>query len=175
MNQEAIAVFGEAVGNDLVFDPNALNLEPQGTDIWARGISLIAPNTVAYAYQEGVNNSEMKMAVMKVDPTTHALQVMQAPAVIRKGFSPYVSMINLPYTPTDPHTLLYYQMGNSAMVNVCAWSSEEGKLDRCEDFTWLSDSVASVHGARLEGGKALMVFSSADGVPYYTVFGLAKK
>lgn len=29
-----------------------MNLEPEKGQIWARGLSLIAPNTVAYAYQD---------------------------------------------------------------------------------------------------------------------------
>ena len=29
-----------------------VNLEPEKGQVWARGLSLIAPNTVAYAYQD---------------------------------------------------------------------------------------------------------------------------
>ena len=67
-------MYGELVGEDLVFDPNPawavdpetalssqligwnvgseVNLEPEKGQIWARGLSLIAANTVAYAYQD---------------------------------------------------------------------------------------------------------------------------
>merc|ERR1712151_1481809 len=45
--QEAMAMYGEMVDNDLVFDPNPVNLEPKSPQIWARGVSLVAPNTVA--------------------------------------------------------------------------------------------------------------------------------
>ena len=34
-------------------DLSEVNLEPTEGQIWARGISLIAPNTLAYAYQDG--------------------------------------------------------------------------------------------------------------------------
>eukprot|EP00913_Durusdinium_trenchii_P004709 g4374.t1 len=50
VKQEAMAMYGELVGDDLVFDPNPVNLEPG--QVWARGLSLIAPNTLAYAYQD---------------------------------------------------------------------------------------------------------------------------
>eukprot|EP00434_Breviolum_minutum_P028598 symbB.v1.2.025302.t2/scaffold2445.1/size151041/30 len=52
VKQEAMAMYGELVGEDLVFDPNPVNLEPEKGQIWARGLSLIAANTVAYAYQD---------------------------------------------------------------------------------------------------------------------------
>jgi len=173
-NQEAMVMYGEAVESDLVFDPNPINLEPTKTQVWSRGVSLISPNTFAYAYQEGTQ-VKMKMAVISVNPTTHRMQVLQPPVVVRTGFSPYVSMLNVPYTPKDPHTLTYYQSGNSSMVNVCTWDPIERQLRKCEDFTWLSSELKSVHGVHLGGGKSLMVFSSPSGTPFYSVFGLSKK
>lgn len=176
IHQEAVAVYGEAVGSDLMFNPNSVNLEPAETDIWARGISLIAPYTVAYAYQDGKANA-MKMAVMKIDPTTKGFNVLQQPAVIGAGVSPYVSMLNMPYTPEDPHTLIYYQSkdGASSRVNLCSWSTKESALQNCQDFTWLGEPVTTVSGAHLDGGKALMVFATESGTPFYSLFGLSKR
>eukprot|EP00930_Biecheleria_cincta_P084648 TRINITY_DN740_c0_g1_i1.p1 TRINITY_DN740_c0_g1~~TRINITY_DN740_c0_g1_i1.p1 ORF type:complete len:582 (+),score=125.25 TRINITY_DN740_c0_g1_i1:179-1924(+) len=174
-SQEAMAVYGELVGDDLVFDPNPVNLEPERGQIWARGISMIAKNTFAYAYQDAAS-MQIKMAVLEVDPESHRMQVVQTPSVITQGFSPYVSMISVPYTETDPHSLICYQgSDNTGLVNLCAWDTQLRKLRKCEDVTWLSEKMSTTSGASFGGGKSLMVFASESGVPYYTVFGLSKK
>jgi hypothetical protein len=172
--QEAIAFFGEVVGRDLVFNPNPLNLAGNLTHIWGRGVSLVSPNTFAYAFQEGLEK-KMKMAVVHVHPETHVMEVVQSPLVVRSGMSPYVSMVSLPYTSTDPHTMIYYGRGNSSFVNVCSWTPKDQILDQCEDFLWLSARLRSVAGVRLGGGKLLMAFATETGTPYYTVFGISKK
>lgn len=173
--QEATAIYGELVDDELVFHPNAVNLEPSGSQIWARGISLIAPNTVAYAYQAANNGSKIKLGVVKIDPSTHRMEVVQQPVVIANGFSPYVSMLNVPYTPSDPHTLTYYEGATDSVVNVCSWSESTRTLSRCEDFKWHGTKLTSVSGVHLGGGKAFMVFSTSSGSPYYSVWGLSKK
>lgn len=172
--QEAMAMYGELVDGDLVFDPNAVNLEPKNSHMWARGVSLIGPNTLAYAYQDG-KEMQMKMAVLEVDASSHRLQVAQQPVVLRSGFSPYVSMLSVPYSASDPHTLVYYEgVANSSMVNLCSWDATSKKVSRCEDFMWLMDKPASVNGVHLGGGKSFMVFTTESNVPYYSVFGLSK-
>jgi hypothetical protein len=174
-NQEAMAVYGELAGDDLVFDPNPANLEPEKGQIWARGISLVAENTIAYAYQDAAN-MQIKMAVLQIDPESHRMQVVQTPSVISKGFSPYVSMLSVPYTEKDPHTLIYYQgSDNTGLVNLCAWDPQLRKLRKCEDATWLAEKMTSTSGVSFGGGKSFMVFASESGVPHYSVFGLSKK
>jgi len=173
VTQEANAIFGVLVDGDLAFDPNHLRLEPSQTQIWARGISLIAPNTFAYAYQTG-QALKTKMAVVVVDPESHQMRIRDGPYVIHSGFSPYVSALSVPYTASDPHTLVYYDGGNRSAVNLCSWKAVEGKLDRCQDFTWMPEKVQTLSGVHLGGGKSFMVFATDSGVPYYSVFGLSK-
>lgn len=173
-NQEAMALFGEMSGDDLVYDPNPVNLEPQGKNIWARGVSLIAPNTFAYAYQRGTDKKIM-MAVVQVNETTHRMKVVHQPSQIKNGFSPYVSMLSLPYIASDPHTLTYYEGQKDSMVNVCSWDPRKNQLNKCEDFPWVQGKVKSVSGVHLGGGKSFMVFAPESGVPYYGLFGLSKK
>jgi hypothetical protein len=173
-NQETVALFGEMSGDELVFEPNQLNLEPQATDIWARGVSLIAPNTFAYAYQRGTDE-KMMLGVVSVNATTRRMQVVHKPSEIRQGFSSYVAMLSVPYTASEPHTLTYYEGPKHSMVNVCSWDPARSSLSKCEDFVWLQGKVKGVSGVHLGGGKSLMVFASESGVPYYGVFGLAKK
>jgi hypothetical protein len=173
-NQEAMAMFAEMSGDDLVFDPSPVNLEPKGKHIWARGVSLIAPNTFAYAYQQG-ESKQIMMAVVKVDQTTHKMQVVHQPAAVKGVVSPYVSMLSVPYTASDPHTLVYYDNNDQTMVNLCRWDPKKSLLDRCEDFQWLQGKVKSVSGVHLGGGKSFMVFTADNGVPYYGTFGVSKK
>mmetsp|Transcript_3213 Transcript_3213/g.9761 ORF Transcript_3213/g.9761 Transcript_3213/m.9761 type:complete len:576 (-) Transcript_3213:69-1796(-) len=174
--QEAMAVHGEMVDNELVFSPNPANIEPERGQIWSRDVSLIAPNTYAYAYQDG-QEMEIKMAVLGVDPSTHLMKVLSRDKVIRKGFSPYVAMLPMPYAASDPHTLTFYEdtIGNTSMVNLCSWSQSEHTLSRCQDFPWLDERVESVSGVRLGTGKFLLAFATESGIPYYSVFGVAKK
>jgi len=173
VKQEAMAMYGELVGEDLVFDPNPVNLEPEKGQIWARGLSLIAPNTVAYAYQDA-SKMELKLAVLDIDPQTHRMKVVENPSTFQKGFSPYVSMLSLPYSASDPYTLTYYQGEKSSIASVCAWNAGQQHLENCEDFPWLTHEVSSVSGVSVGEGRVLMTFVASD-IPYYTVFGLSKK
>ncbi|CAE7918479.1 unnamed protein product, partial [Symbiodinium necroappetens] len=173
VKQEAMAMYGELVGEDLVFDPNPVNLETEG-QIWARGVSLIAPNTVAYAYQDG-KNQQLKIAVLNIHPQTHRMQVAQVPVSLGKGFSPYVSMLSLPYSASDPYAMTYFQGDDGTNVlNICGLSAEQ-KLQNCEDFPWLNQKVSTVSGASLGEGRVLMAFATPSGVPYYSLVGLSKK
>lgn len=174
--QEASAIYGFMVDNDLVYDTRVLSLEPLTPGQWARGVSLIAPNTVAYAYQQK-DPLAIKMAVIEVDPTRHKLNLTHPPVTIREGFSPYIGMLSVPYAPNDPHTAMYIKDPDQdmAQVNVCSWNTHKRLLSNCENFVWMDQTVNEVSGVHLGGGKALMAFAPAGGEPFYTMFGLAKK
>lgn len=177
MHQEAMAIFGEVLGDAFAFDPTTVSLEPNETEIWGRGISLVAPNTVAYAYQSG-KSQEMKIAMVRVNSeqdTPGVMKIVKEPVVFRQGFSPYIQMLSVPYTASDPHTLAYYQGANSSLVTTCSWDDANATLHKCEEFQWLASKVSSVHGVHLGGGKSFLVFTSESGTPYYTVFGVAKR
>lgn len=173
-NQEAMALLGEISGDAISFDSNPLNLEPNANNIWARGVSLIAPNTFAYAYQRGEDRRIM-MAVAQINATTGQMEIVHKPSVIKEGFSPYVSMLSTPYSASDPHTLTYYQGESESLVNVCSWDAVTSSLSKCEDFSWLKGKVQSVSGVHVGGGRSFMVFAAESGVPYYGIFGLSKK
>jgi len=172
MRQEAMAVYGEMDGADLLFDPGHLNIEPEKEQVWARAVGLVGKNEFAYAYQMG-EKRRTKMAVVKVDPETHKMTIADGPVVLHKGFSPYVQMINLAYAPTDPHTLVYYQPEGKDLINICRF--KKGKIERCEDFPWISQEVSSVSAINLGGGRVLFMFANKQGVGYYQVMGLSKK
>lgn len=164
-DQQALAIYGEMVDNLLVFDPNVANID-SGT-VWARGVSLIAPNTIAYAYQ---TTEHLKQAVLRIDEH-HRMKVTDR-QVLHTGVSPYVKMLSVPYTPADPHTLVYYDDGQRSVATICSWRQ---KLEHCEESVWLALRPVSVAGATLGGGRSLMVFATEDGRPFYAVFGLSRK
>jgi hypothetical protein len=171
--QEAMVIYGELDDTDLVFDPNPLNIEPSATQVWGRGVGLVAPNTFGYAYQLG-KTQKTKLAIVYVDPATHRMKITDGPVDLGDGFSPYVSMLSVPYSPADPHTLVYYQPNDKAMLNVCSVTSV-GKMQHCEDFPWTAQPLGSVAGVTVMGGKSLFLFTTKAGVPYYQVVGLSKK
>jgi hypothetical protein len=171
--QEAMVIYGELDDTDLVFDPNPLNIEPAATQVWGRGVGLVAPNTFGYAYQLG-KTQKTKLAVIHVDPATHRMKITDGPIELGEGFSPYVSMLSIPYSPVDPHTLVYYQPKDKAMLNICSVTSV-GKLQHCEDFAWAAQPLGSVAGVTVLGGKSLFLFTTKAGVPYYQIVGLSKK
>jgi len=171
--QEAMVIYGELDDTDLVFDPNALNIEPAQTQVWGRGVGLVAPNMFGYAYQLG-KTQKTKLAIISIDPETHRMKIADGPVELGEGFSPYVSMLSIPYSPADPHTLVYYQPKDTPIYNVCDVTSI-GKLQHCEDFPWAAQPLGSVHGVTVNGGKSVFLFTTKAGVPYYQVVGLSKK
>jgi hypothetical protein len=172
MRQEAMAVYGEMDGADLLFDANHLNIEPEKEQVWARAVGLVGKNEFAYAYQMG-EKRRTKLAVVKVDPDTHKMTVADGPVVLHKGFSPYVKMLNLAYAPGDPHTLVYYQPKNKDLINICRF--KDGKITRCEDFPWVAQELSDVTAINLGGGRLLFMFANQQGIAYYQVMGLSKK
>jgi hypothetical protein len=176
--QEAIAIYGRMEGDDLVFNPEPWNLEKNHAGVWARGISLIDANTIAYAYQhveEGTSGftSSIKMAVATLDPELDRFSPKLNSTSIMPAFSPYVQMLSVPYTAHDPHTLTYFEHEGKSKVHVCKWTGS--MLESCEDMVWFPQKVTSVSGVHLGGGKSFMTFTSESGTPYYSVFGLSKK
>jgi len=172
MRQEAMAVYGEMDDDDLLFDPQHLNIEPEKEQVWARSVGLVGKNEFAYAYQMG-EKRRTKIAVVKVDPESHKMTVVDGPVVLHKGFSPYVKLINLAYAPTDPHTLVYYQPKNKDLINICRF--KDGKITRCEDFPWVAQELSSVSAINLGGGRVLFMFANLQGIGYWQVMGLSKK
>lgn len=171
--QQALAVYAEMIDDELVFNPGVVNLD-SSPQVWSRGLSLIAPNTFAYAYEDGVDQS-IKIATVEIDAATHRMDILQKPAQIDKGVSPYVSMLSAPYMASRPHTLLYYEASNSSMVSLCTWDIAKKNLKGCENSKWLPHRLLSVSGVHLSGGKALLAFSTIpNGEPYYTTFGLSR-
>lgn len=194
-SRQALAIFGEMVDDELVFDPDPANLAPESKKIWARSVALVAPNTVAYAFQDE-NDHSTKMAVLRVrqqEPQQQAsgagddesfqhepqqpsrLQVIQKPVIVGNGFTPYLEMLSAPYTATDPHTVICHEQGNRSVVSVCSWDQSVQSLARCQDFPWMASQLVGAAGVRLNGGRALVAVATPSGTPYLSLFGLSKQ
>eukprot|EP00971_Amphidinium_carterae_P279896 5556356-Amphidinium_carterae.1 len=139
--REAVAIHGKLDENELVFSAEPLNLEPNGTQVWARSLSLIAANTFAYTYQTGPSLS-LKTAMVQVNPSTDAMRLLGT-TTLWEGFSPKVSMLSVPYSAREPHTLTLYKdhASRRSQVNLCSWNGEVQKLTQCESFDWMQDNL----------------------------------
>jgi len=170
IHQEASCVLGSIHGEDLVFDPHPLHLEPMKQQFWARSLSLVEPNVFSYAYHSGLDQ-KTKLVTVKVDPSTHKMTPVST-MILREGDTPYLRMVSMPYTGA-PHTVTFYQPeGATLLVNICSVSAE-AVLSQCED-TEIAPAVDSFGAASLPSGRMLLLFAPG-GVPYYQIVGLARK
>jgi len=170
--QEASAMYGELVDTELSFDPNPIDLEPETTNIWDRGLSLLGPNTFGYAYETGKDQGT-HLAVVHVD-ADHQMKVMSR-TKLSEGFSPFVRMVDLPYSIDDPHTLTYFQRDKKNIASICMLNLTGGNLTDCEETVWMDRELSSVASASLGSGRTLFAFADEEGIPYYHVIGLSQK
>jgi len=170
--QEASAMYGELVDTELSFDPNPIDLEPETTNIWDRGLSLLGPNTFGYAYETGKDQAT-HLAVIKVD-ADHQMKVMSR-TKLSEGFSPFVRMVDVPYSIDDPHTLTYFQRDKKNIASICMVNLTGGNLTDCEETVWMDRELSSVASVSLGSGRTLFAFADEEGIPYYHVIGLSQK
>ena len=170
--QEASAMYGELVATELSFDPNPIDLEPETTNIWDRGLSLLGPNTFGYAYETGKDQAT-HLAVIHAD-ADHQMKVMSR-TKLSEGFSPFVRMVDVPYSIDDPHTLTYFQRDKKNIASICALNMTGGNLTDCEETVWMDRELSSVASTSLGNGRTLFAFADKDGIPYYHVIGLSQK
>lgn len=171
VRQEASCVYGKVEGNDVVFYPHPLHLEPIRTQFWARSLALVAPDIFSYAYHSGLDQ-QTTLVTVKVDHTTHTMTPIST-KVLRKGETPYIKGLPIPYNKESPHTVTFYQPKNDKLLaNICSMN-KLGELSACEDIE-VGPAMESFDAAGLPSGRLLMVYSPT-GIPYYQVVGLAKK
>jgi len=157
---------------ELVIDPHPLVLEPNQKDMWARDISLVSENVLAYSYQSGMEK-KTKVALIHVDPNTHTLKTAGEPTVIAEGDTKYVQGISLPAAASEPHTFTYYQHPKSKGEASACRIDPSGQLSHCNKIEWADTELESVRGGRLGNGRLLFVFSDLSGEPFYQLLGSA--
>lgn len=181
IGREAVALFGEVIDDTLSFDSELVNLAPQSEKVWARGVALIAPNTVAYAYQDGGNQST-NMAVLEVSTSqapgsedSSRLRVVQRPVIVDHRLSRHLQLLSVPYSESDPHTVMCQEHGSQGLVSICSWDAQAKELGRCENFPWIGSPLRSAAGVVLADGRVAAAVSTPSGTPYLSLFNLAKK
>eukprot|EP00927_Polykrikos_kofoidii_P055384 TRINITY_DN49655_c0_g1_i1.p1 TRINITY_DN49655_c0_g1~~TRINITY_DN49655_c0_g1_i1.p1 ORF type:complete len:662 (-),score=90.18 TRINITY_DN49655_c0_g1_i1:86-1930(-) len=180
---EASCMVIELRGDELIFLPRVLSLEPDATQIWARSVSLVQENVVSYTYHSG-NEQVTKQATLFVDPTTGSLSVLQKPEIIARGFTPFVTTLSAAVVPRraqetlllqrqGPRTLTLLSDARSGFVQsrLCK-VTELGTPAACQDLGWKGHETLAASGTPVGDGRILVLLTDAKGRPFYQLIGL---
>lgn len=170
--EEANAIWAQMKGSELMFDPHPISLAPDETEIWGRDVSLVAKDYFAYSFHAG-GEQVTKQAIVRVDPGTHKMTIVDGPSPIDEAPTPYVQSVSLPFAPRAPHTFTYYQKPGSgiARAKVCP-ITPQGKMRDCTDLNFVGYELSTVAAEPLGEGRLLFVFADTTGTPYYQFVGL---
>lgn len=189
---EAACNTGELHDNDVLFGLSPLLLEPEQAQIWSRSVSLIAENTVAYTYHSG-HEGLTKQAIIKIDPSSHLLEVVHGPETIGNGATSVVGSVALlaeSTSNTRTRGLRFLSTGDQqrlqtsrlltffdhdgpkpASARLCNMDKFGNPLG-CKELLWSGRDMVSVSGAQVRDGRYVFVFTDSRGVPYYQFAGL---
>jgi hypothetical protein len=190
---EAACLMGRMHYNEVIFDSEPLLLEPEQSQIWARSMSLVGENTIAYTYYSG-HQDVTKQAVIKADPVAHHLEIVHGPDVIAHGSTSLVGSVALipdamqveaktkgiRFLSLSEHRrlhnsrLLTYLDNDGhqpARARLCS-VDVQGKPSGCQDLNWSGREVASASAAQVSDGRFVIAFTDYMGTPYYQVVGL---
>jgi hypothetical protein len=190
---EAACIAGQVHRNHILFNSAPLLLEPDQTNIWSRSLVRIGENTLSYTYHSG-KEKMTKQAIIRADPRTHHLELVQGPEVLAHGFSPVVGSVALVPTvdeletqKTGPFPLSLTESRRQQTVRLLTYVGQDGAKpvqarlcgiskkgvpSGCQDLTWSVRDLASVSGTPLSDGRFLFMFTDARGNPYYQFIGL---
>lgn len=170
--EEANAIWAQMKGSELMFDPHPISLAPDETEIWGRDVSLVAKDYFAYSFHAG-GEQVTKQAIVRVDPGTHKMTIVDGPSPLDEAPTPYVQSVSLPFAPRAPHTFTYYQKPGSgiARAKVCP-ITPQGKMRDCTDLNFVGYELSTVAAEPLGEGRLLFVFADTTGTPYYQFVGL---
>lgn len=168
-SRELSAVWMGLEGSELVVDKDlTLGIEPNRRGMWSRDVALISQNLFAYTYQSG-SEEKTKLAIVRVDPETHGMEVIGPPRVIGNGATPYVKSISTPYIASTPETFTMFQRPNEVGTAKVCGVSMKGRITGCHDVKWADTRVASVSAARLGDGRLMFAFTDESGTPFFQV------
>lgn len=165
-SRELSTVWVEMVGEELVVDAHPLFLEPGRAQMWARDLSLVSQNLVAYSYYSGSERAT-KTAVLRVDPESREISVASEPRVVGKGLVRYLHSLSVPPSSTAAHSFMYSQRpGKNGVLQTCQ-VAPSGAVGRCQNKVWADYETDSAAGGRLHDGKFLFLFTNKIGDPHY--------
>ncbi|CAK9028303.1 unnamed protein product [Durusdinium trenchii] len=175
-SREASVALAELWGSELVFTTKPMSLEPR-EQIWARSVAGLGDGAFAYTYHSG-KEEVTKQVVLRLN-AAHRLEVLQEPRVIASGFSPFVSTVSTVQRdeaqPAQGHRLFTFlggDQGAKGRGRLCG-VNEQGLPDHCQDVGSSEKEVLAVAATLLSDQRVFLLTSSASGVPYYTLVGLA--
>jgi hypothetical protein len=190
---EAACIAGQVYKNHIQFNAPAVLLEPESGNIWSRSLSRVGANLLAYTYHSG-NDKVTKQAILKMDPSTHRLDIAHGPEVLEHGHTPFVGSVALVPQPGDlekqntgpfPLSLAQRHRGQSARLltyiahdepkptraRLCG-ISDGGAPAGCQEIALAGRSIASAAGTPISDGRFVFVFTDSQGSPYYQFMGL---
>ncbi|CAJ1361899.1 unnamed protein product [Effrenium voratum] len=173
--REASVSLAELWGTELVFTTSPTSLEPGRGQIWARSVAGLGDGAFAYTYHSGAEQVT-KQAVLRLDPQSHRLEMLQEPQVVAEGFSPFVSTVSTVHREAEAqpqgHRFFTFIGGEGAKGRGRLCGVSAGLPDRCQDVGASSKEVLSVASALLSDGRVFLLTSSASGTPHYALVGL---
>eukprot|EP00441_Pelagodinium_beii_P033545 CAMPEP_0197630092 /NCGR_PEP_ID=MMETSP1338-20131121/7689_1 /TAXON_ID=43686 ORGANISM="Pelagodinium beii, Strain RCC1491" /NCGR_SAMPLE_ID=MMETSP1338 /ASSEMBLY_ACC=CAM_ASM_000754 /LENGTH=592 /DNA_ID=CAMNT_0043201239 /DNA_START=51 /DNA_END=1826 /DNA_ORIENTATION=- len=177
MSREASVALAELWGSRLVFTTKAIPLEPSQDKIWARSVAGLGNNAFAYTYHSGAEQVT-KQAVLRLEPDSHRLVMLQEPQTIATGFTPFVSTVStvqqedlqmasqLELLQSHGHRLFTFlgsAEGARGEGTICAVA--QGLPVGCKNTGRTSREVVSVASAPVGDGRIFLLSADAKGSP----------
>lgn len=169
-SRELSAVWMSMQDSELVVDPHPIVIEPETKEMGERDVSLVSENLFSYSYFSKAER-KTKLAIVRVDPDTHRMEVTDEPKEVMSGDTPFVKSVSLPFQSLAPHTLTYVQKPLKNSVAETCRISPRGKISNCQEIPWANTHVSTVMGARLGDGRLVFVFADKMKDPYYQMLG----
>jgi len=161
-SRELSALWIGLADNELIIDPHPIALEPERGQMWARDLSLVAADTFAYTYEAG-SEKATKMAIIKVDPQTHKMSILDGPRRIMQGETSYLHSVSLPNGGTVPATFTILQRPKESSVAEVCRVSPAGRIADCREVPWSDQAVRAVSAGRLLDGRLAVAFADMSG------------
>lgn len=182
-SREASVALAELWDSSLVFTMKPIPLEPSKDEIWARSVAGLGHNAFAYTYHSGTEQVT-KQAVLRLDPESHKLVILQQPQVIAFGFTPFVSTVGtvqqeepqmasqVELLQSHGHRLFTFlgAEGAHGQGTICAVS--QGLPVGCKNSGKTFREVVSATSAPIGDGRVFLLSVDAKGSPYYSLVGL---
>lgn len=178
---EASCVHAQLHGSELVFEQQAVLLEPERGQIWSQNVAPLGGGAVAYTYHSG-SEQLTKQAILRVDPLTHRLHIVRGPEVLARGFSPFVGAVTTSLAQQSPShasrpakSFTYFSKEGStnAAARICgSYSPDSGAAPQCKELSWATRQLSSVSGTPVGDGRIIFAYADHRGVPYYQLVGM---
>jgi len=169
-SRELSVVWMAMEDNELFVDPHPIVLEPEKKGMGKRSLALVSENLFSYSYQ-CESERKIKMAIVRVDPDSHRMEVTGGPTTISDGDATFLHSISLPYLSLAPHTFTYFQQPRANSVAKSCRISPKGLITQCEKIAWSDTQAGSVGAVRLGDGRLVFVFSNRRKDPFYQMLG----